>query len=134
MANALFAYFANRTRAAMRRQAISLAYVLVGAVFALFALAGLFAALFFALEPGYGPMRASLIVAAVAFLLTLLATAPLWLPRRRPPPPPDPTLAELLALASKGNPGAAPSKLAIVGVIAALALGLLASRKSEAER
>jgi Putative Actinobacterial Holin-X, holin superfamily III len=63
----------QRATAAARRAAIAGALGSISAVLFLFAAAALFCALFFWLEPRYGPAGAALIVAGVAAVLGLLA-------------------------------------------------------------
>ena len=82
MVNDIAAIARQRAKAAVGRVARPAAFGIVAGVFFLFAVAALFYALFFWLEPLYGPPVAALIVAAVALVLGLLATAPLIVGRR----------------------------------------------------
>jgi hypothetical protein len=121
---------------AFRREARSAAfkagYAFVALLFAAMGVAGLLVSLFFALEPSLGALRSALIVSGVAFALALLASMPLWLPKRRPPPP-EPTLAQLLALATGGASGLSARQLAIGAVLVAVVLGV-ATAKPPAEK
>ena len=83
MVNDIAAIARQRAKAAVGRVARPAAFGIVAGVFFLFAVAALFYALFFWLEPLCGPPVAALIVAAVALVLGLLATRA---PDRRPPP------------------------------------------------
>jgi len=108
---------------AVRRVAVPAAFAIVGGLFAVFALAGLFMALFFWLAPEHGPLEASLILTLVALVLALLAFLPLLL-RRKPAPPPvqqDSMLPQFVSLLARTTPGLSPKPLlisaALVGVM-----------------
>jgi cytochrome c biogenesis protein CcdA len=117
----------QRVRTAVQRAALPAAFGLAAAVLFLFAVAGLFAALFFWLEPLYGPAGAALITAAVAFVLGLLAIAPLAFKRRpKPPPPVDSTLPHFVALMAQSASSNSPRQTVVAGFLLAVALGLLA--------
>jgi len=128
MANGIVALLQARASAAARRAGASAAFALIAAVFVLFALGGLFAALFFALEPRQGAMIAALICAAVALVVAVLAILPLLF-RRRPPPPPPPSgdmLPQFVALMAKSTPSLAPRHLIVTAALVGVALVLTA--------
>ena len=82
----------------------------------------LFAALFFWLEPLYGPPVAALIVAAVALVLGLLATAPLIVGRRpKPAAPPasGATLPQVVSLLAQSASSLGPKQSALTAVVLA---------------
>jgi hypothetical protein len=76
MTNQIVAFAQAQAKTAVRRVAVPTAFALAGGLFLLFAIVGLFFALFFWLEPQHGPAAASLIVAAVALGLALVAFLP----------------------------------------------------------
>jgi len=119
----------RRFRREAKGAAVKAGFAFVALVFALMGVAGLFASLFLALEPTLGALRSGLCVSGVAFALALMASAPLWWPKRRPSPPPEPTLAQLVALASGGVSGLSARQMAIGAVIIAVALGLTSGGK-----
>lgn len=82
MIHELVALAETQAKTAVRRVAISTAFALVAGLFVLFAVAGLFAALFFWFEPEDGPIAAALICTGVAIILALLALLPLAFKRR----------------------------------------------------
>src|SRR5260370_36106782 len=131
MANEIVAFAQRQATQAVRRAAVPAAFALAGGILFLFAVAGLFGALFFWLEPERGPLAASLIVAAVAVVLGLLALLPLAFKRRPRPPPPDATMPQFIALLARSTPGLSPRQLILTAVLAALALGLTARRPSD---
>src|SRR5260370_35587173 len=102
MQNEIVAFARRQATRAVRRAAVPAAFALAGAILFLFAVAGLFAALFFWLEPEHGPLAASLIVAVVALVLGLLALLPSVL--KRPKPPPATTLPQLACLRPRSGP------------------------------
>src|SRR5271165_723795 len=115
MTNEIVAFAQAKAKTAVRRVAVPTAFALTGGLFVLFAIAGLFSALFFWLEPEHGPVAASLILTAVALVLALLAFALLAFRRQPPPPPPQqdamlPQFVSLMARAAEeagaGTPGA----------------------------
>src|SRR5260370_18660989 len=128
MQNEIVAFARRQATRAVRRAAVPAAFALAGAILFLFAVAGLFAALFFWLEPEHGPLAASLIVAVVALVLGLLALLPLVI--KRPKPPPDTTLPQFVSLMARSAPGLAPRQLILTAVLLALALGLTSPRCS----
>jgi hypothetical protein len=112
---------------AVRRAAVPAALGLAVAIFFLFTVAGLFVALFFWLAPAHGPLAASLIVSAVAFVLGLLALLPFAFKRSPPPPPqPDATLPQLVSLVARSTPGHPPRQLILTAVLLAIAVGFAA--------
>ena len=130
MVNDIAAIARQRAQAAVGRVARPAAFGIVAGVFFLFAVAALFYALFFWLEPLYGPPVAALIVAAVALVLGLLATAPLIVGRRRPSLPPRPPLARRCRRSSRCSRRAHPrsdrSNPHVTAVVLAVALGFMA--------
>ncbi|MBV8106587.1 MAG: hypothetical protein JO223_18550 [Hyphomicrobiales bacterium] len=125
MTNEIVAFAQARAKTAVRRVAVPTAFALTGGLFVLFALAGLFSALFFWMEPEHGPLAASLIVAAVALVLALLAFLPLALRRPpAPPPPPDPMAAQFVSLMARTAPNLAPRQLIVTAAVLGVALVL----------
>ncbi len=103
----------------------------------LFAVAALFSALFFWLEPLYGPAIAAVIVAAVALVLGLLATLPLMVGRRAEPAPApasDATLPQVVSLLAQSASSLGPKQSALTAVVLAVALGLMARGSSAGKR
>src|SRR5574340_464992 len=88
----------RQAQAAIRRLAVPAALGVVALVLFLFALSGLFVALFFWEEPAYGPLVGALIVAAVALALGLVVVLFLLLRRPKPAPAPDPVLPQFVSL------------------------------------
>jgi Putative Actinobacterial Holin-X, holin superfamily III len=127
MMNEIVAIAQQQAQAAIRRAAVPAALGVVALVLFLFALSALFAALFFWEMPIYGPLVASLIVAAVAVVLGIVALLLMRIGRRpKPPPPaPDPTLP-LVSLLAQSAPSLGPKTAAWTAVLMALALGLMA--------
>ena len=122
--NEIVAFAQAKAKAAVRRAAVPAAFALTGGLFVLFAIAGLFFALFFWLEPVYGPVAASLILAVIALVLALLAFAPLVFPRKPPPPPPQPDamLPQFVSLMARAAPGLGPRQLVVTAALLAVAL------------
>ena len=127
--NELAAIAQQHAKAAVGHIARPAAFGIVAGVFFLAAVAALFYALFFWLEPLYGPPVAALIVAAVALVLGLLATLPLMV-GRRPEPAPAPasgaTLPQVVSLLAQGASSLGPKQSALTAVVLAVALGLMA--------
>ncbi len=126
----------QQAQAAIRRAVVPAAIGVVALVFFLFALVAVFAALFFFEEPIYGPRSAALIIAAVAFVLGLIAVLFLVVGRRpkpSPPPAPDTTLPQLVTLLAQTAPSLAPRQAAFAAALLALALGLM-SRGSSTDK
>ncbi len=118
----------QQVAAAVRRAAGPAAFAVVAALFTLFAIAGLFAALFFWVEPEHGPLAASLICTAVALVLAALAAIPLVLGPRKPPPQPvEPLLPQFVTLMSKSTSSLAPKQLIVTAAVAGVVL-LLSAR------
>jgi branched-subunit amino acid ABC-type transport system permease component len=114
----------------MRRAAVPAAFGLIAAILFLFAVGGLFAALFFWLEPLYGAPGAALITAAVAIMLGLLAIAAVAFKRRpQPAPVPDAMLPQFVSLMAQGSSNRS-RRIAVAAVLVAIALGLLARGSS----
>ena len=124
MANEIVAFAQAKAKAAVRRAAVPAAFALTGGLFVLFAIAGLFSALFFWLEPELGPVAASLILTAVALVLALLAFAPLVLRRQPAPPPPQPDamLPQFVSLMARAAPGLGPRQLVATAALLVVAL------------
>jgi cytochrome c biogenesis protein CcdA len=134
---ALAQYFGRRqAQAAIRRAALPAAFGLAAAVLFLFAVAGLFVALFYWLAPLYGPAGAALITAAVAFVLGLIAIAPLAFKRRPKPPPPaaDSTLPHFVSLVAQSASSNSPRQTALAAFLLAVALGLMARGSSDRKK
>ena len=127
MTNELVAFAQAQARVAARRVAVPAAFALVGGLFVLFAVAGLFAALFFWVEPEHGPVAAALICAAIAVVLAILALLPLALKRRpAPQPPPEGALPQFVSLMAKTAPNLAPRQLIVTAALLGVALVLSA--------
>jgi hypothetical protein len=125
MTNEIVAFAQARAKTAARRAAVPAAFALVCGLFVLFAVAGLFAALFFWLEPEHGPAGAALICAAIALVLAILASLPLLFKRRTQPPPAyEGSLPQFVSLMGRTAPNLAPRQLivaaALLGVVLAL--------------
>jgi hypothetical protein len=136
MVNQIVAIAQEQAQAAVRRAAIPAALAVVALVLFLFALFALFAALFFWEMPIYGPIAAALIVAAVAFVLAIVALMLTRIGRRpKPPPPaPDPLVPQLVTLLAQTAPSLGPKTTAWSAVLLALALGLMARGSSAGKR
>ena len=132
MANQILAFAQQQAQAAARRAGATAAFGFAAAILFVFALAALFAALFFWLMPLYGPFAAALIVAAVAFVLGLIALAPLTIKRTPPPspPPPSPDLPQILSFVAQTAPAVGAKRLGLAAILAALAVGLVAGGSS----
>jgi hypothetical protein len=128
--------FARRqAKNAARRVAVPTAFGFAAAVLFLFAVAGLFAALFFWLAPLYGPAGAALIVAALAFVLGLLAIAVLAFRRRpQPAPAPNATVPQVVSLVAQSASSLGPRQAALAAFLLAIALGLIARGSSDAKK
>jgi hypothetical protein len=125
----LFDLIKKRFRREVNGAALKAASAVVVFAFVFLGAAGLLFSLFLALEPSLGPLRSALSVSGVAFVFALLASTPLWWPKRRPPPRRDLTLVQLIALASKTSAaGLSARQLAYGGVLIALALGLATAK------
>ena len=123
MTNQIVAFAQAQAKTAVRRVAVPTAFALAGGLFLLFAIVGLFFALFFWLAPEHGPAAASLIVAAVALGLALVAFLPVAFRRRPPPPPtPDPVLPQFVSLLARTN--LAPRQLIVTAAVLGIALVL----------
>jgi hypothetical protein len=123
MRDEIVAYAQSQVKTAARRVAVPAAFALTGGLFVLFAIVALFFALFFWLEPEHGPLAASLIVAAVALVLAVLAFLPLaFRPSPRPPPPPDPMLPQFISLMARTAPGLSPKQLIAAAAVVGAAL------------
>ncbi len=123
MIHELVALAETQAKAAARRIAIPIAFAVVAGLFVLFAVAGLFAALFFWFEPEHGPIAAALICTGVAIILALLALLPLAF-RRRPAPRPQPegALPQFVSLMAKTAPNLGPRQLIVTAALLGAAL------------
>ena len=125
MTNEIVAFAQAQAKTAVRRVAVPTGFALAGGLFLLFAIVGLFFALFFWLAPEHGPAAASLIVAAVALGLALVACLPVAFRRRPPPPPPpDPMLPQFVSLMARTAPSLAPRQLIVTAAVLGIALVL----------
>jgi len=114
-----------QARAAARRVAAQAAFALVGGLFALFAVAGLFAALFFWMETEIGPILAALICAAIAVVLAILALLPLAFGRRPAPrPASEAALPQFVSLLANAAPNLAPRQVILTAALLGVALAL----------
>ncbi len=134
MKDEIVAFARRQATIAVRRAAIPAVFGLAAVIFLLFAVTGLFAALFFWFAPAYGPLAASLIVTAVALVLALLALLPFAFKRRPTPTPPDATLTQFVSLVARSTPGHAPRQLILTAVLLALAIGLTARGSSDGKK
>jgi hypothetical protein len=133
MRNDLSAFVQQQAKAVVGRVARPAALGAVAGVFFLFAVAALFSALFFWLEPLYGPPVAAVIVAAVALVLGLLATLPLMVGRRPAPAaaaPSGATLPQVVSLLAQSASSLGPKQSALTALVLAVALGLMARGSS----
>jgi MFS family permease len=130
MIESLVALVGQQVGPPLRRAAGAGAAALIAGLFLLFAVAGLFAALFFWLAPDHGPMAAALICAAVALALALVSALPLLIRPRKPPPNPaqDP-LPQLLTLMAK-SPKLTPGQLVLAAAVVGFTL-FASSRRGE---
>jgi len=127
MANEIAAYVQAQVKARVRRAVTPAAFAATAGVFVLFAAAGLFAALFFWLEPEHGPVAASLICTVVAIVLGLIAAAPLLIGRRAPPPPQQgAALPQFVSLMARTAPGLGPRQVIVAAALIGAALVLSA--------
>lgn len=133
-----FAAFAQQqAKAVVGRLARPAAFGIVAGVFFLFAVAALFSALFFWLEPLYGPAIAAVIVAAVALVLGLLAALPLMVGRR---PAPSPAAAsgamapQIVSLLAQSASSLGPKQSVLAALTLAVVLGLMARGSSGGKR
>src|SRR5208282_1361654 len=118
MANEIVAFAQAQAKAAVRRAAVPAAFALGGGLFVLFAVAGLFAALFFWFEPEHGPIASALICAAVAIVLAIVALLPLLFKRRpAPAPPSEGTLPQFVSLMAKTAPSLTPRQLIVTAAL-----------------
>jgi hypothetical protein len=123
MRNEIVAFAQTQVRTAVRRAVVPAAFAAAGSLFAVFAVAGLFGALFFWLEPDHGPLVASLAVTAVALVLGVLAFLPLAF-KRQPPPQlqEDGALPQFVSLMARTAPSLAPRQLIATAALLALAV------------
>jgi hypothetical protein len=122
MINGIAALVQQQAKTAARRALTPVAFALIGGLFVLFALAGLFAALFFWLEPDHGPIAASLICTAVAIVLALIAFLPLMFRRRPPPSQLDGTFPQVASLIAKTVPKLGPRDIIVTAALLGVAL------------
>lgn len=126
MANEIFALAQKKAQAAVKRAVVPAAFGVVALAFIALAVLALFAALFFWLTPKYGPTVGALIVAAVAFVIGLIATLPLVIrPRQPPPPPPGTALPQFVSLMAQSAPALGAKRAALAAGLLAVAFGLM---------
>jgi hypothetical protein len=125
----------QQVASAVRRAAAPVAFALIGLIFVLFTVAGLFAALFFWLEPERGPVAASLICSGVALALAIVSALPLLFRRSKPPPPPqtDDMLPRFIGLMARSAPGFAPRQLIVTAALVGAVLFVTARGASKRE-
>ncbi len=126
MTNEIVALVQEQVASRVRRVAVPAAFAVVGAIFVLFTVAGLFAALFFWFEPEHGPVNAALLCAVVALILAGIAFVPLLFGRRKPPPPKTEMFPQFVTLMAKSAPGLKPRQLIVAAVLVGAALVLSA--------
>jgi uncharacterized membrane protein len=125
MTNEIVAFAQAKAKRAARRAGVRAAFAVVSGLFVLFAVAGLFAALFFWFEPERGPAAAALICAAIALVLAILASLPLMFKRRTPPPPRyEGSLPQFVSLMAKTAPNLAPRQIILTAALIGVALAL----------
>ncbi len=133
MPNEITAYVQSQIRTAVRKAVTPAAFAVTAGLFVLFAVAGLFAASFFWLEPEHGPIAASLICTGVALILGLVAAAPLLVGRRAAPLPRQqaPALPQFVSLMARTAPGMGPRQVAVAAALieAAIVLSARAGKK-----
>jgi branched-subunit amino acid ABC-type transport system permease component len=137
MQNEIVAFVQQQAKAAVGQAARPAALGLVAGMFFLFAVAALFSALFFWLEPLYGPPVAAVIIAAVALVLGLVATLPLMVGRRPEPVPAQAsgaTLPQVVSLLAQGASSLGPKQSALTAVVLAVALWLMARGSSRGKK
>ena len=128
MMNDIVGLVQEQIASSVRRAVAPAAFALIAALFVLFAIAGLFAALFFWLEPDHGPVSAALICAGAALVVAIVAALPLLFKRPKPAPPKDDDLLpRFVNLMAKSAPGLAPRQLIVTAAVLAAAL-ILSSR------
>ena len=133
MTNEIVALVQTRAKTAVLRVAIPAGFAVVGALFVIFAVGALFAALFFWLEPKAGPIVASLVVAGLAVILALLSFLPILI-KRTPSPvqkPSDPALPQLVGLMARTAPNLAPRQLIVAATLLAATLVISGMGKSK---
>ncbi len=125
MINELVALARAQAKAAARRAAVPAAFALVGGLFVLFAVGGLFAALFFWLEPALGSIAAALICAGVAIVLAIVALLRLTFKRRHARrPAAEGALPQFVSLLAKTAPSLTPRQLIGTAALLGVALAL----------
>jgi hypothetical protein len=118
MPNGIVALVQDRVSSAAKRAVAPVIFAAIGGLFVLFALIGLFAALFFWQEAERGPITAALITAGVALVLAAIAFIPLAIkPRKPPPPPPSDMLPQFVAAMANTAPGLKPKQLLVTAVV-----------------
>jgi Putative Actinobacterial Holin-X, holin superfamily III len=129
MLDELVALAKAQAKTAARRIAVPAAFAVVAGLFALFAMAALFVALFCWLEPEHGPAVAALVCAGAAIVLAILALLPLAFRRRpAPQPPPEGALSQFVTLMAKTAPGLGPRQIVVAAALLGAALALTARR------
>ena len=133
-----FAAFAQQqAKAVVGRVARPAALGIIAGVFFLFAVAALFSALFFWLEPLYGPPYRGGDRCGGRSRTWALATLPLMVGRRAEPAPApasDATLPQVVSLLAQSASSLGPKQSALTAVVLAVALGLMARGSSAGKR
>jgi hypothetical protein len=125
MTSEILAFTQTQAKATARRAAVPAAFALIAGVFVLFAVVGVFAALFFWLEPHRGPVAAALICAGIALVLAILMLLPLIFKRRRPSPPPyEGSLPQFVSLMAQTAPKLTPRQLIAAAALIGAALAI----------
>ena len=128
MLNDIVALVREQVASSVRRAVAPAIFALIAALFVLFAVVGLFGALFFWLEPDHGPVSAALICAGVALVLAVVAALPLLFKRSKPAPArEDQMLPRFINLMARSAPGLAPRQLIVTAAVVGAAL-ILSSR------
>ncbi len=127
MTSEIVALVRGQVASSARRAVAPAAFAVIGVLFVLFAVAGLFVALFFWLAPERGPIVAALICAAVALVLALVALVPLLFKRRKPPPPRSADMTpQIIALMAKSASNLTPRQVIVAAALVGAALALTA--------
>jgi hypothetical protein len=119
-------YAQQKAQTAAKRIAVPAAFGLVATVFFLIVVIALFAALFFWLTSLYGQTTATLIVAAVALVLGLMALLPIVVRRQPVPSPPAPNPPQFASLLAQTAPALALKRPLLSALLLAVALGMMA--------
>ncbi|RBP07360.1 putative superfamily III holin-X [Roseiarcus fermentans] len=127
MIETVIAFIREQASASLRRAAGPAALALIAALFVVFAVAGLFAALFFWLEPAHGAVVAALLCAVAAMGIALVCALPIvFRPRRPPPQPTEGALPQILMLLTKASSSLTPRQMIVTAAVVGFALFLSA--------